>query len=250
MARDGYNNTPTHCAAGKGHLLVLMYFIDEVNCDPNIRGQHYRTPLHCASVKGHTELIKFLLDSNLADPMDRDEDNNTALHLAAIHAQIKAFKFFTDCLGCDPNTKGLFSWKPLHRASASGDLELIRYLVKYLNCSPSLDEESPLVIAEACENDDVVIYFLEKCPWILDINQLSQISSRLQDLSIDSSISNETTDQSSSGKLQHHKVGKSISNILYEVSTSDNTTLNPQIITEEKHNIHYTFRDELCKYTQ
>ena len=104
-------------------------------------------------------------------------------------------------------------------ASSSGDLELIRYLVEDLNCSPSIDEESPHVIAERNGNDDVVLYFLEKFPWILDLNQFCDISSSMQDISINSSsITNETENQSSSGKLQHHEVNKSISNILYKVS--------------------------------
>ena len=251
VARDGYNNTPIHCAAGNGHLSVVKYFINELNCDANIRGKHYRTPLHCASVKGHTEIIKFLLDSNLTDTMARDEDNNTPFHLAALYEQVHVFRFFFQHLNnCDPNIRGELGWRPLQMACASGDLDLIKYLVEELNCSPSMeDEESPLVIAERNGNDDVVIYFLENFPSILDTNKLSQISSGMQNLSIDSSISNETEEQSSSGKLQHHKVGKSISNILYELSTSDNT-LNPLIINEEKHNIHYTFGDELHKYTQ
>ena len=49
-------------------------------------------------------------------------------------------------------------------ASASGDLELIKYLIQDIDCSPSIDEESPLVIAERNGNDDVVMYFIEKFP--------------------------------------------------------------------------------------
>ena len=60
-------------------------------------------------------------------------------------------------------------------ASAFSDLELIRYLVEDLNCSPSIDEESPLVIAERNGNDDVVMYFIETFPWILDLSQVRSV---------------------------------------------------------------------------
>ena len=118
-------------------------------------------------------------------------------------------------------------------ASASGDLELIRYLVEDLDCSPIIGEESPLVLAERNRNDDVIMYFIEKCPWILDFNQFSEISSTMQDLSI-----NRSTNPSES----------SMSNILYEVSQSseNEVTSHPQ----EKHNVDPTFRERLHKYAQ
>ena len=167
--------------------------------------------------------------------MARDEENNTPLHLSASTKQVHVFKFFIEQLGFDSNMKGTQGWRPLHMASASGDLELIRYLVEDLNCSPSIDEESPLVIAERNGNYDVVTYFIEKFPCMLDFNQFSEISSGMQDLSINScTISNERADQSSSTKRHDHIIRESISDILYELSESKNkATLNP-ITTEEK----------------
>ena len=87
------------------------------------------------------------------------------------------------------------------------------------------------------------MYFIEKFPWILDLNLFSDNSSSMQNLSIDSStISSESADQSS-GKLsareQHRKFAKDISSILYEVSTSENKDLNP-LFPKEK---HFSFRD-------
>ena len=136
-------------------------------------------------------------------------------------------------------------------ASASGDLELIKYLVEDLNCSPSIDEESPLVIAERNRNDVVVMYFIEKIPWILDLNRFSEISSSMQDLSIDSTtVSNESADQISCRKTHTNNVNESISDILYDVSGSENKAILNPLLTEEKHNIELTFREHLHKCTQ
>ena len=160
--------------------------------------------------------------------------NNTPLHLSAFTKQVHVFKFFIEQLGFDPNMKGMQGWRPLHMASASGDLELIRYLIEDLNCSPSIDEESPLVIAERNRNDDVIMYFIEKCPWIF--NKFSEISSTMQDLSINRSTKPSESD---------------MSNILYEVSQSSETeaTSHP-CITQEKHSVDPTFRERLHKYAQ
>ena len=172
-------------------MSVVKYFIKELECDPNVRGQYYRTPLHFASKKGNINIIKFLLDYPSTHSMAADEDNNTPLHYAALNIQLQAFHFFINHVGCDPSIKGQLGWRPLHMASASGNLELIRYLVEDLNCSPSIDEKSPLVIAKRNGNDEVVTYFLEIFPWILNLNQFGEISSSMQELSIKSSISSE-----------------------------------------------------------
>jgi len=96
-------------------------------------------------------------------------------------------------------------------------VELIRYLVEDLNYSSSIEEESPLVIAERSRNDYVVMYLVEKLPWILDSKSSSEIRSSVQDLSLNSG-------------------NKDISGILYEgfTSTSENTeNKNPSTTGEE-----------------
>ena len=245
------NNTPLHCAALYGQLSVVKYFISDLDLNPNVKGNCDCTPLHYASRKGHIDVVKFLIDNPLTDTMARDQDNNTPLHLSACNKQIDVFKFFIEQLGFDPNMKGMQGWRPLHMASASGDLELVRYLVEDLNCSPSIDDESPLVIAERNGNDDVITYFIKNFPWILDFNQFSKISSSMQDLSINSgTTSNERVDQSSSTKPHDHNISESVSDILYEVSKSNNKATSNPIITEEKHSTEPTFRQHLQKYTQ
>ena len=175
--------------------------------------------------------------------MARDECNDTPIHVAACNNQVQVFKFMIDQVGCDPNIKGRLGWRLLHMAGASGDLELIRYLIEDIKFSPSIDEESPLAVAERNGNDNVVMYFIEKFPWILDLNKLCEISSNMQDLSINScTILNEGVDQLSSTKPHDHNISVSISDILYKVSESKNKSTSNPIITEEKHSTEPTFR--------
>ena len=136
--------------------------------NPNVKGYSDRIPLHYSSENGHTDVIKFRFDNPLINSKARDEYNDTPIHVAARNNQVHVFKFMIDQVGCDPNIKGRLGWRPLHMATASGDLELIRYLIENINCTPSIHEESPLAIAERNGNDDVVMYFIEKFPWILD----------------------------------------------------------------------------------
>ena len=94
----------------------------------------------------------------------------------------------------------------------------------------------------------MVMYFIEKFPGILGLTQFGEISSNVQDLSISSStISNESENQSSSRKSHYYNVRESISDILYEVSESENEAP----LNQERHScIEPTYRQHLQKYTQ
>ena len=54
-------NTPLHTAAENGHLQVVQFFVEELKCPPNIRGQHNVTPPQLAEKQGHHNVAKYLL---------------------------------------------------------------------------------------------------------------------------------------------------------------------------------------------
>ena len=45
-------DTPLHTAAKHGHLQVFQFFVEELECPPNTRGQHNLTPSQLAKNQG------------------------------------------------------------------------------------------------------------------------------------------------------------------------------------------------------
>ena len=60
--KDIWKNTPLHYAAEKGHLQVVQFFVEELKCPSNIRGQHEHnaTPRQFAVAMGHHSLALYL----------------------------------------------------------------------------------------------------------------------------------------------------------------------------------------------
>ena len=55
-----YGGTPLHYAAGRGHLHIVKFLIDEERCDPSHLERDKTTPLSHAAAKGHLNVVKFL----------------------------------------------------------------------------------------------------------------------------------------------------------------------------------------------
>ena len=53
------NSTPLHTAVLNGCFNIVQFFISDLNCDPNIPGQHGGTPLHYAAEFGHLHIVTF-----------------------------------------------------------------------------------------------------------------------------------------------------------------------------------------------
>ena len=189
-------NEALESVAFYGHLEVTKFFIEDMKCDPNCKGQYERTPLHHASARGHLNIVKYLLDTHHCDPLCPDENNETPLHLAAANSQLEVVSYFAltqDCnllirngdndtplhsaslnghlevvrffiegMKCDPNCKGQYERTPLHRASQHGHLNIVKYLVDTHHCDPlrpDKDNETPLHLAAANGQLEVVSYF-------------------------------------------------------------------------------------------
>ena len=192
------NKVALQAAAFCGHLEVTKFFIEDMKCDPNCKGQYKRTPLHHASARGHLDVVKYLVDTYHCDPWfpADDEDKSTPFHLAAangqlevvsyfalthdcnllirngyndtplhgasLHGHLEVVRFFIEDMKCDPNCKGQYERTPLHHASAHGHLDVVKYLVDTPNCDPlhpDEDNETPLHLAAANSQLEVVSYF-------------------------------------------------------------------------------------------
>ena len=53
-------NIPLHYAVGKGRLQVVQFFVEELKCPPNTRGQRNATSHQLAKIKGHHSVTLYL----------------------------------------------------------------------------------------------------------------------------------------------------------------------------------------------
>ena len=197
LSKNKENSTPLHLAALNGRLAVVKYFIEDLECDPNSKGQWGRTALHYASKNDHLSVIQYLIDTRCCNPSSRDEDESTPLHLASqkghlttvrylikhrcnplsrnknnnapLHFAARAgnlavVKYFIEDLECDPNSKGQWGRTALHYASKNDHLSVIQYLIDTRCCNPSSrdeDESTPLHLASQKGHLTTVRYLIK-----------------------------------------------------------------------------------------
>ena len=57
---DLYDNTPLHDAARNGHLDVVKFLVETLNCTVDSRGSCNMTPLQWALFNGHYHVVRYL----------------------------------------------------------------------------------------------------------------------------------------------------------------------------------------------
>lgn len=163
--RDKYNDTPLHDSVRNGHLDVIKFFIEDLECDPNLKGQRGRTPLHHASAKGHLDIVKYLVDAHRCSPLCPDENRDTPLHIAAANGQVEVIRYFTAIdLNCRSLIRNKYNDTPLHKSIHNGHLEVVKLFIEDLECDPNCKgqhERTALHGASAKGHFGVVKYLIE-----------------------------------------------------------------------------------------
>ena len=163
---DSHGWTPLHYAASQGALDVLIYLIEDMKCDPDIKGQRGGTPLSIASEKSHLKIVKYLVDTHHCDPLCPDEEGQTPFHRAAASSNLQVVSFYAATQKCNLLVKNKFGDTPLHVAALNGHLEVVMFLTEDMKCDPDIKgqyERTPL--HHACQNGhlDVMKYFIDTC---------------------------------------------------------------------------------------
>ena len=166
--QDGYSAFPLHIASLNGHLSIVKYFIASCECDPTSRGQYGFTPLHYASEGGHLDIIQYLITELGCDPTTQDNYGSRPLHVACLNGHFNAMQYFIIERKCDPNCQNGNGSTPLHFASQGGHLNIIRFLINELGCnSKTRNNHGTLPLHMACLNGhlNVTQYFIteRKC---------------------------------------------------------------------------------------
>ena len=164
LVKNSFNDTPLHFASSNGKLDVVKFFIEDLNCDANSRGQQGMIPLHCASSSGCLDVVQYLVDTHHCDPMYADENQLTPLHLASSKGHLEVVRYFTTVLHCNPLAKNSFNDTPLHLASVNGKLDVVKFFIEDLKCDANSKGPQgmiPLHCASSGGCLDVVQYLVD-----------------------------------------------------------------------------------------
>ena len=84
LTTNMYNNTPIHVACMNGFIDIVKYFLEDLKCDPYLKGNHGSTLLHYAARNNHCELTKYLIEKHHFDVNIVNEFDETPLHFACM----------------------------------------------------------------------------------------------------------------------------------------------------------------------
>jgi hypothetical protein len=130
-AKGGYNETPLHASAARGHVDTFSLLLDHCP-DLEFRGNSDLTPLHSVSWRGdsreYLEIGKGLLDRG-ANVDACDNEDWTPLHLAAHNGGLEFARMLLE-YGAAINAPDNEGQTPLHKASEDGHVEVVRLLLE------------------------------------------------------------------------------------------------------------------------
>ena len=102
-ARDQYQRTPLHSAAGASNAEAVSILLADSRCKINAQDKNKQTPLHSAVAINSTEAAKILLSDKRCDVNARDTTTRTALLKAAFCRNAKPIKLLLADKRCEVN---------------------------------------------------------------------------------------------------------------------------------------------------
>ncbi|KAG2630534.1 hypothetical protein PVAP13_3KG531170 [Panicum virgatum] len=128
-AKDDVGRNALHFAAGKGHLEVCRFLVEELGLDVNSTASGSGTPVHFATVE---QVLQ-----------------NTPVHFAAVGGHERVLEYLLD-RGGDPGLPDAKGSTPLHDAAEQGHCEAVRLLLsKGVDVDPVNHRGTPLHLAAA-----------------------------------------------------------------------------------------------------
>ncbi|KAF8692213.1 hypothetical protein HU200_039816 [Digitaria exilis] len=138
-AKDDKGRNALHCAAGRGHLEICRFLVEELGLDVNSAANGSGTSVHFAAVGGDARVLRYLLDHG-GDPAVPDGKGSMPLHDAAEQGVVGGPVFFVP----------------------PGHYEAVRLLLsKGVDVDPVNHRGTPLHLAAAKDRDQVVKILLE-----------------------------------------------------------------------------------------
>ena len=126
--RDAKGVTSLHIACKAGHLEVVEFLTDKLQCDCNIITNNRSSYLHEASASGKVEVIKYIIDNCNCNLNGKDCNGFTPLLVACQGSDLTSVQYLINLKDCEKTCKTNVGWSCLHVASYHGNTKLVKYL--------------------------------------------------------------------------------------------------------------------------
>nr|CAB3466406.1 unnamed protein product [Digitaria exilis] len=124
-AKDDKGRNALHFAAGRGHLEICRFLVEELGLDVNSAANGSGTSVHFAAVGGDARVLRYLLDHG-GDPAVPDGKGSMPLHDAAEQGAVRLL--LSKGVDVDPvNHRGT----PLHLAAAKDRDQVVKILLEH-----------------------------------------------------------------------------------------------------------------------
>ena len=141
---------PLHLACIHGHLSVVKYYIDELECEPTIPGEFKATPLHYACIGGQLNIVQYLCTKKCCHLKYKYSCQQSPISFACKSGHLNIIKYFTALKNFNPNHLLDNGGTLLHLAAHSDNVDVIKYLINECGCRETLDGVGILPVHYAC----------------------------------------------------------------------------------------------------
>ena len=142
------------------HIDVVMYLVNECNCDIMSRDRYGDTIVHDAASKGLLDVLKHLISTHHYDIATTNNRGETVLHCAVRHIDVVKY-LIIEC-NCNIMVTDRDGQTPLHCAANLGSAEVIEFFLLTGNCDPLAKDNTgrtPLQIAGRRDSNTIIAIF-------------------------------------------------------------------------------------------
>ena len=144
-------DTPLHMACYKYNAQVMLYLIQEKQCDPTIQNRLGELPLHIACGKDPDTTMLNLLSQ--CDVNLQKQAGDTPLHIACRNGSQRTVEYLVNRKNCDTGVINNMGELPLHIACQKKELDVVKLVgKKVLNATSHVTKQGDSLLHEACRN--------------------------------------------------------------------------------------------------
>ena len=137
---DNDGHSPLHGASQNGYTDIVRFLLKLNDCNPSFKDKHGREPIHYASQNGHLEVVRILLSGGKCSSASKDSSGSTPIHLAAFNGHLGIVRLLADQKNANPSAVDTDGRTPLHCACQEGHEDTIKFLVLTCKCDPMLKD--------------------------------------------------------------------------------------------------------------
>jgi len=127
-AVDKHGNSALMWAAGRGHLHVVCWLVEQVGVAVDMANKDGRTALMWACKGGREEVVRYLLEEAAANVTLRMKDDSSAFDWAVLGGDLRTMELLASHKDVDIHALNKFGCAAVQWAAAAGKVDTCRWL--------------------------------------------------------------------------------------------------------------------------